>query len=254
MKKNNSGFIAISLIYSFFLVFLMVLLVILNNYAQNRLLLNDVKKETQEYLNGLSEFNPVSLPYKLNASGNKINYTFGDEVIYASDTWVVIRDMGAETKLILKRYLNAEELRLALTDAGIPGARTNDATLMCYNNYRPTVCSYTNNVTYNYYRWDNSIARIIVNHWLENNAILQKAIALDYLKEQNFSDGIGNYTGYIRIPNSTLDAGIVDTNIWYMNAGGRTSGVSSINTASGSVEAHTTSKKIRPVIVVKKAS
>ncbi len=54
--KNNKGFIAISLIYSFFLVFLMVLLAILTNYTQERILLNDVKKETQEYLNTIKDF------------------------------------------------------------------------------------------------------------------------------------------------------------------------------------------------------
>ena len=254
MKKNNSGFIAISLIYSFFLVFLMVLLVILNNYAQNRLLLNDVKKETQEYLNNLAEFNPVSLAQKKDGSGHNINYSSGEEVMYASDTWVVVEDKGIEAKLVLKRFLNAEELNLALTNEGIPGAQLSNTTLMCLNNYRATICNYENNVTYNYYRWNNSIARIIVNYWLENNAILQKAIATGYLQEQNFSDGLESYVGYIRIPNSLYDASINDPNAWYMNAGTRLNGISYINTSVGSIEAHTTYKGIRPVIVVKKAS
>ncbi len=43
MKLNNKGFIAISLIYSFFLVFLITLLAVVSDYAHNRVLLNDVK-------------------------------------------------------------------------------------------------------------------------------------------------------------------------------------------------------------------
>lgn len=46
MKKKD-GFIAISLIYSFFLVFLALLFSIAMDYSENRILLNDVKKETQ---------------------------------------------------------------------------------------------------------------------------------------------------------------------------------------------------------------
>ena len=48
--KNNKGFIAISLIYSFFLVFLVTLLMIALNYAKNRILTED-EEETLEKLN-----------------------------------------------------------------------------------------------------------------------------------------------------------------------------------------------------------
>jgi len=86
MKKNNKGFIAISLIYSFFLVFLVTLLMILANYVHNRILLSSVKKETQEYLNGLAEFNPVELENKI--------YNQGEEVNLASNRWLVLKDNG----------------------------------------------------------------------------------------------------------------------------------------------------------------
>ena len=43
MKKN--GFISISVVYSFFLVFLVVLIAIINNYANNRLLLKNMKTD-----------------------------------------------------------------------------------------------------------------------------------------------------------------------------------------------------------------
>lgn len=43
--KNKKGFIAISVIFSFFIVFLMLMMLILTSYAQNRILMNQVKKD-----------------------------------------------------------------------------------------------------------------------------------------------------------------------------------------------------------------
>ena len=100
--KNNKGFIAISLIYSFFLVFLMTLLSIIVDYAHNRILLNDVKKTTQEKLNGLSEFNPIRLENKA--------YTIGEVVSYADDKWVVIRNNSTSVILMLERSLKNSEM------------------------------------------------------------------------------------------------------------------------------------------------
>ncbi len=62
MKNNNKGFIAISLIYSFFLVFLVTLLMISASYAKNRVLLNHEKQNIQEYLNDLPGFELLRNP------------------------------------------------------------------------------------------------------------------------------------------------------------------------------------------------
>lgn len=43
--KNKKGFIAVSIIFSFFIVFLLLLTINLTAYAQNRILLNQVKKD-----------------------------------------------------------------------------------------------------------------------------------------------------------------------------------------------------------------
>lgn len=45
MLKNKNGFIATSIIFSFFIVFLMLLVINLTSYAQNRILMNQVKKD-----------------------------------------------------------------------------------------------------------------------------------------------------------------------------------------------------------------
>ncbi len=53
MKKKN-GFIATSLIYSFFLVFLMILVGVMANYSNDRIQLNRLKQDTKEQLNKCS--------------------------------------------------------------------------------------------------------------------------------------------------------------------------------------------------------
>ncbi len=50
MKKKKNGFIATSLIYSFFLIFLMVLLSIVATYSHNRIILSELKKSISNNL------------------------------------------------------------------------------------------------------------------------------------------------------------------------------------------------------------
>ena len=54
MKKNNKGFIATSLIYSFFLVFLALLLAILGTYITTNRVLNTYNKSIKNKLNLLT--------------------------------------------------------------------------------------------------------------------------------------------------------------------------------------------------------
>ena len=59
MKKKN-GFIATSLIYSFFLVFITQFLTIIADYLQNKVLLNTIENDIKEDLNGtknIADFN-----------------------------------------------------------------------------------------------------------------------------------------------------------------------------------------------------
>lgn len=59
MKRKN-GFIATSLIYSFFLVFITLFLTIIADYLQNKVLLNTIENDIKEDLNGtknIADFN-----------------------------------------------------------------------------------------------------------------------------------------------------------------------------------------------------
>jgi len=48
--KNNNGFISTSIIFAFFITFLMLLVIIITTYAQNRILMNQVKKDMKNNL------------------------------------------------------------------------------------------------------------------------------------------------------------------------------------------------------------
>lgn len=48
--KNKKGFIAISVIFSFFIVFLMLITLNLTSYAQNRILMNQIKIDIKNEL------------------------------------------------------------------------------------------------------------------------------------------------------------------------------------------------------------
>lgn len=253
MKLNNKGFIAISLIYSFFLVFLITLLAVISDYAHNRVLLNDVKQETQEYLNGLAAFNPVYLKYKQNETGENVNYEPLEEVTFGADIWQVIRDDGENVTLVLKRTLIKEEIEASLSNVGITNASNGNRTLICLNYYNPAVCNYQNSVVFNYYSWNISIVKRIVDDWLFHEANLQKAISVGSMQNMTYSDGTRNYTNYIRIPLSFEFGTISDTNTWYLTLASRANGISTISYGPNLVTAHNNFRTIRPVITVKKS-
>lgn len=243
--RNNKGFIAISLIYSFFLVFLVTLLMVVNEYAHNRVLLNDVKKETQEYLNGLAEFNPVQIENR--------NFVVNEEIIFGSEIWKVIGNTNETVTLRLNRNLTSEEIQLAIEKIGINDVTSGgNNTLMCLKTYSLTICNYENDVTYNYYSWDNSIVKKIVDVWFDNNASLQKALQVETLQNMNYSDEIRSYDSYIRIPTSSEYSIIGDNEIWYLTSRQRTNGISYLQIGSNVISTHNNYKKITPVIMVKK--
>ena len=56
---NNKGFIATSLIYSFFLIFITLFLTIIADYLQNKVLLNTIEKGIKDDINstmGIQDF------------------------------------------------------------------------------------------------------------------------------------------------------------------------------------------------------
>jgi hypothetical protein len=255
MINNKKGFIAISLIYSFFLLFLMAMMSVIADYAQNRLLLNDAKKVIKEKLNGLSEFNPISLDNR--------TYQAGETISYANDSWIVVNDNGDDVEIILTRALSNIEITNALSKySSLDKTKiiSGDEVTMCYSGYTSDFCCYDGSdvLSYNLYYWDDSIPNKILDNWLNDNALLQKAIALNTLVKMEFRDGTKKlddtpitYNEYIKIPSS---GEVDDSNIWNLTYYGASTGQSIITSSGTNYIAHSTYKQIRPIITVKKKS
>lgn len=246
--KNNKGFIAISLVYSFFLVFLVTLLAIALEYTQNRILLSDVKNEIQTYLNNLAEFNPISIENK--------EYVVGESISFAGDNWLVMNDEEDKTTVVLKRSLTKEEITTALNNAEIPTTiQEENKTLMCSNLYSYLLCSYESETSFNPYQWQKSIVNKIVEDWFSNHAHLQKAIQKNTIIPMQFEDGRGENTeSFIRIPlniegETIKNVGIETTDIWFLTA------ISDfeINNGESNIVSYSEYKEIHPVITINKA-
>ncbi len=110
MKKK--GFIATSLIYSFFLVFLILMTGILVSSVNKRMLVNSLKKDIRVSLESQSGF--VADKLEKNA------YTLGEEVQYAGEIWQVMKESPASATtvlLILKNGLNSEAITSSITNS-----------------------------------------------------------------------------------------------------------------------------------------
>lgn len=88
---NKKGFIAVSIIFSFFIVFLLLLTINLTAYAQNRILLNQVKKDIKykillDYQNSscnitsekIDDGVKIIVNNTMNSDDNKYLYSFND--------------------------------------------------------------------------------------------------------------------------------------------------------------------------------
>ena len=104
---NNKGFIATSLIYSFFLIFITLFLTIIADYLQNKVLLNTIEKGIKEDINnsmGIQDFEVGDkLYFNVDVSG------IGKGLYYiCSITYKV--DATGRDKLILVKIENVEEI------------------------------------------------------------------------------------------------------------------------------------------------
>ena len=119
--KDKKGFIAISLLYAFFLIFIMLMVGILATTTQNRILVgalkNTIRENIADSINTSLLFDTIQVDRE---------YKVGEKALFAGETWFVIEDSAsdAETvKLILARVLREDELKksLGVTKAGTGG-------------------------------------------------------------------------------------------------------------------------------------
>lgn len=281
MKKQN-GFIAVSLIYSFFLVFLMIMLSTSIKNAQTRLLLLTIKNEIKKDLNNQEEFIVTKIPSK-NPQTNQ-DYKIGEEINFVGDKWLVVENKTASVVLVLKRALNQEEITESLeienTNRDYFASSCNNTSCkirMCLTAYYDNTCYFQSASNYLYYNWEASVVKQVLDAWFQNNLNLQKVCRLQYdgttkkrvcskntMVSMNFSDGIKSYTGYIRIPteaeasrgrNSWVknDGGYRAIDAWTLTKQNLSDGKSYLYDTLGNIRQNENVMTIRPVIEIRKS-
>lgn len=256
MKKKN-GFIATSLIYSFFLLFLMIMLASTTKNAQNRELLRAMKNDIKEALS-TKKFVNLQIANK--------DYPKNSSLNFAGHTWQVIEDKpGTDTEpgtvvLILNRTLTNEEIKstseIETTNTNFYGTCDEKSCQikMCATEVKDGYCYYS--TTTNDYSWNKSTAKKIVENWLSQDEKL-KEIKDTKLVNMTFSDGIENTSGYVRLATSAeiSDAGGTwqrsTENSWSLSKI-NTEGEATLAVLNGTPILATQALALRPVIEVKK--
>ncbi len=230
MKKN--GFMATSLIYSFFLVFLLLMASLLAKDANNRILLNAMEENIRSSLEEDNEFVVDKLESKI--------YMEGSIVSFAGETWQVIKDKGASIILILQRTLTRGEIvnalgsNIATTNTAYYETGTCDETSCQVRSCREVPTFNPNNPPIGIYGRENcyydprnpsqyikaswlpttaqvetqnfgqKIPSTIVMNWFQSHLGLQRALDLGKLNALDFDDGFLHYDAsreiYVRIP------------------------------------------------------
>lgn len=140
-------------------------------------------------------------------------YSVGSKLKYAKKNWIVMKDNEDSILVILEDVLTSSEIINAL------GQDLSSNDIFIYTNDKRWVrhcmsspnhyqveeshyCYYDNDLMENNqsYNWDRSIVKTIVDNWLDQTLIIANLDKENELQEMNFSDGLGEKTGYIRIP------------------------------------------------------
>ena len=219
--KNKKGFIATSMIYSFFLVFLMLMVTILANSINNRILVGRIKEDIRSEIDAEASFAVDVLPSK--------NYAVSEVVRFAGEDWNVITDKGSTVVLVLNRALNKQEIVSAIREEGnnrIYGTcnDTDCQVRACFNaNTTQTAgeqyCWYYSGSSYRIPAWNPTSSQInnsnvtlrqgqtivssVVRSWFDTHQSLQRVLNKGKLVSMIFSDGGSTVSGYVRIPSTS---------------------------------------------------
>ena len=131
-------------------------------------------------------------------------YTTGDKlgVEYLGHKWIVMKDNGNNTQLVMDGYLSADELKAYLPS----DVEKSDA--LYGNSYRIKMCleksskycTYAYGNSDNNYSWNTSIIKPTIENWL-NNKMTEKGLEKEKeLKGMSFTDGVDTINSYVRIP------------------------------------------------------
>ena len=180
---NRKGFIATSIIYAFFLMFLMMMVIILAKSVNNRILVDAVKDDVRDAMDEQDSFVNIVLEDK--------TYTVGEIVTYAGETWQVLQNKTDSAVLMLNRGLTQTEIetyiRAYANDTVYFGTCTNNNCQVRYcitENKEGEYCYYVNNTTNRIPMWNptvdeiqnqnygRTLPSISTNGWFQNHQYL----------------------------------------------------------------------------------
>lgn len=181
MKRKENGFAATGILYTILLVFLVLMTTLLATLSSRSRILEKLKKDAKDI--NEEKYGILSR-----------EYTPGDKVNYLGYDWLVMKDYGKSTRLMLSDHLSTNELQLYLpsdvpisvvSSAGIP---------MCISG-SSAYCSES-------YQYKRSLIKATVENWLEGKMQDNNLSKTNELEEMTFTDGIESINSYVRIPAS----------------------------------------------------
>jgi len=189
---NNKGFIATSLIYSFFLIFITLFLTIIADYLQNKVLLNTIElgiKDTINKTKTIEDFDVGdSLDFGIDATINEKNVSNGSSWVIASinhkDKKIVLysanKDAGIDSCSSEEDCVSLDVLHNDLKESSTDNLtkQLDIVNLFMFNNP-------LNNEIYNYKIVDNDNK----NRLISKNCIKVTDDALDFTDCNEASDG-----------------------------------------------------------------
>ncbi len=227
-KERKKGFIATSLIYSFFLVFALLMASILAVASENRILVNAIKDDIYDNLEQKSAYLVSSL------DADK-NYEVGTDVSFARENWVVVNDSGKTVTLILKRALTMQELASSIGEMSEKkqeyyGECSKDGCLVrsCRNvslssTLGQTYCYYYNSSVYRkpsflptYDERNDKFGQTITSKALESWFTTHSGLSTVYKKGKLVSQSFTTNNNTISYPKTELDNGISKTQEIYV--------------------------------------
>lgn len=124
-------------------------------------------------------------------------YTQGERVSYLGYKWLVMKDNGANTQLVMDGYLNESELKANLpNDVDSSKVGSSGGMPMCIETSSKYCAWYA---SYNY-SWNTSIIKPTIENWI-NSKMTEKGLEkTSELKGMSFTDGVDTINSYVRIP------------------------------------------------------
>ena len=178
MKRKENGFAATGILYTILLVFLVLMTTLLATLSSRSRILEKLKKDAKD-ING----EKYGIPSK--------DYTQGERVSYLGYEWLVMKDYGKSTRLMLSDHLSTNELQLYLP-SNVPSSTVSNIGIpMCVEG--TSYCPKS-------YRYNTSLIKTTVEKWLDSKMSENNLSKTTELEEMTFNDGVDSIKSYVRIP------------------------------------------------------